>query len=117
VGEDVVESRFLGKIQIDVDRIVITGRTAVESQCVCRLMGGNVLFTTRSPTAKSFACKLMTFLISDNDGAHRFRYFVALLVCDFGCHVHDRQRSCLLVHDVADLRPKGQMSPTTTGAW
>src|ERR1700723_576487 len=71
-------------------------------------MGGNVLFTTRSPTAKSFACKLMTFLISDNDGAHRFRYFVAVLVCDFGCHVHDRQRSCLLVHDVADLRPKGQ---------
>jgi hypothetical protein len=50
----------------------------------------------------------MTFLISDNDGAHRFRYFVAVLVCDFGCHVHDRQRSGLLVHDVADLRPKGQ---------
>ena len=71
-------------------------------------MGGNVLFTIRSPTAMFFACKLMTFLISNNNGAHRFRYFVAVLVCDFSCHLHDRQRSCLLVHDVADLRPKGQ---------
>src|SRR4029077_3613017 len=71
-------------------------------------MGGNVLFTTRSPTAKSFACKLMTFLISDNNGAHRFRYFVAVLVDDFCRHIHDRQRSSLFVHDVADLRPKSQ---------
>src|ERR1700756_1400972 len=72
-------------------------------------MGGNVLSTTRSPTASSFvACELMTFLVADHNGAHRFRYFLAVLVEHFGRYVHDCQRPSFLVHDVAYSRSKSQ---------